>query len=180
MASRERRRGSSIVGNYSMGSPYVIPKGLSLSEFQALITTWDNKLTQSGHEEIEMRNARGLVAPTFRKTTKYKGSRSGSSYTTASQYKPDVEEYYRLMGLFLHHANLRYYFRARIRIFKAIMNWTIQGYSYERFLKVLDSDGVCPTIRQKKSIFWMHLRMQELERAMFDWRDSKPEVLQID
>lgn len=160
------------------GIGYFVPPTMSKDAWLKLRKTWDEKLRKSGHDEIEQfsHDCSGHFTPYFIKTHGNKTGFSGGVAEMARKYDPFKAEYYRRLGIFLHHANFHNIFRGRSRLYKRIVKHMSEGATLQAMLHYFEFKAPL-TIRHKWSIFWIYTRVHEVNAKMAAWFKRYPEWL---
>lgn len=161
---------------YSQGMGYHIPHGMNAEEWADLRRTWEAKLQKSNFPDIEQfsHDFSGHFSPFFTKTDQIK-SRSGSSATEASQYRPDVAEFYRRVGIFRHHADLLTIFKHQAYLYTFILEMLSDGTTYQEMVNWLRKKAPRP-LKATKSIYWAFYHVKNIEEAMKKWFKDNPDM----
>lgn len=152
-----------------LGSEHILPPNISWSEYNKLRNKWYDLLQSQGHIDIEYfdRNGKGQASTLFKKGSET--SYSGSSATISRNYSTETQEYYRLCGLFLHHADFKAIFGPKARIYKHIFMLHSEGVAYRAIARESHKSSWPFKKDAKHSVFWAHWHLKRIIKAMWDW-----------
>lgn len=168
-----------------MGIGYVIPDGVSKSDFRKLYAEWEAKLAASGFEDLEYRAPAqtGKFSPYFK--------RNGSTATFQMIYDSAAEEYYSLARSFDAHMNVKLsnghtrwakYFRGKSEMYRLLWSMHIEGVPYRAMAKEFagiatewrsDIKRVPKHLRTRKTEFWTHNHVHKILDLFWKWAKPK-------
>ena len=162
-----------------LGSVHYKPSGMTWDEYNTIRNEWYDLLKNLGFNDIEHfeRDGKGQASTLFTKS-QASTSFSGSSTTVSANYKPDVEEYYRLCGLFLNHADWNKLFGAKANLYHYIFSLHSEGIQYRDIAKETHKDSWPFKNDTNHSVFWSHWHCKKIIKAMFAWK-STPEFKKL-
>lgn len=176
-----------------MGIGYApLPENVSITEFKNLYREWEQKLADSGFEDIEYRSGQhtGKFLPYFK--------RNGSTATFQRLYDPSTEEYYALTRSFESYMNKRawfvegdkqtcrtrwsYYFNKDRLMYKTLWHLHTEGVPYRAVAKAFggvqthwtkNCKPIPPSVARKRSVFWAHTHTHRILVLFWQWAQTQ-------
>lgn len=162
--------------DYTVGSKPVLPPNMSTDEYLKLRQKWYELAASTGFEDIEKFDRTGRAQVNFT------GKEYMSTTQRAERLRPDIAEYYRLCGAFLHEADFIKLFGDKYAaVYKKMFELHTDGGTYRGISKYFREHPVprslyrrtrkpkkAPTDpRRRFSEFWVHRHMKVILRAMW-------------
>lgn len=172
------------------GIGYYIPPTMDRNEWIKLRKLWNKKLQETNFDDIEQysHDCSGHFSPFFVKT-KHNNSIWGSSASAARQYSSETAEYYRRVGLFLHHADLWALFgrgkggRRHYWLVWHMLRLLAKGATYQAIADFFGSSKCPPSLRGKKTYFFAYHHIERpknkraINKVMAEWWNKNREWL---
>jgi hypothetical protein len=150
---------------------------MDLREWHRIVKLWNKRLASSGFNDIEQfsPDCSGRFSAMFYKDPQSR-SITGSGASVTRRYNFASAEFYRRLGVFVHHAPLRKLFKGEVWRYKGLLKLWASGATSQEITEWLNRHK-SPTVQLQRSIYWVHYRLKELEVIVNKWWNENEEWL---